>query len=184
MDQISDNQLIKQYLNGDKQSFEILVQRYLKEIYSFIFYYLRDRDEAEDITQEVFLKTWRQLKKFNLEKSFKTWLYTIAKNTTFDVLRQKQNEKNKKIVFNNDNLFLQEKNSNLLPEAILEDKKLKTTLDWAVTNLPLKYQEVIDLHINEDLKFREIADSLGESTNTVKSRYRRAVQALKQYFLN
>ena len=83
---------------------------------------------------------------------------------------------------NNDAIFLQEKATNFVPDKLLENKRLKTKLDVALTNLPLKYQEVIDLHINEDLKFREIADSLGESTNTVKSRYRRAIQSLKQYF--
>jgi RNA polymerase sigma-70 factor (ECF subfamily) len=86
----SDEKLITDYLRGDEKSLEILIKRYLKPIYSFTFRFVRDGQEAEDITQEVFVKMWRNLKKFKKNERFKNYLFTIAKNTCFDFLRKKK----------------------------------------------------------------------------------------------
>ena len=73
----SDQKLIADYLGGDEKALEILIYRYLKPIYSFVYRYVGNEQEAEDITQEIFVKAWRNLKKFNQNKSFKTWIFTI-----------------------------------------------------------------------------------------------------------
>lgn len=90
MQTYTDEQLIKNYLKGDDNSLEILIRRYLKPIYFFVYGYTKDEQKAEDIAQEVFVKIWKNLKKFDKNKNFKTWIFTIAKNTALDYLKKKK----------------------------------------------------------------------------------------------
>ena len=86
----SDEQLVWDYLKSDEKSLELLIRRYLKPIYSFVYRYVGKAHDADDVTQDVFVKVWRNLKKFDREKSFKTWIFAIAKNTAFDHLKKKK----------------------------------------------------------------------------------------------
>jgi len=88
--EISDKKIIENYLKGDEKYLEILIQKYLKPIYGFVFKYVGNADEAEDITQAVFIKVWKNIKKYDKNKSFKTWIFSIAKNTCIDYLRKKK----------------------------------------------------------------------------------------------
>ena len=88
-----DKQLIKNYLGGDEESFSILLDRYLKYIYNFAYRLCGNKGDAEDITQDTFLKVWKKIKNYNGKNSFKTWLFTIARNTTIDYLRKKKDFK-------------------------------------------------------------------------------------------
>ncbi|MCX6790638.1 MAG: sigma-70 family RNA polymerase sigma factor, partial [Candidatus Gribaldobacteria bacterium] len=90
MQDFSDEKLVKLYLGGDEKALEFLVSRYLRIIYTYVFRNIGDAKAAEDVTQEVFVKVWKNLKKFKTEKSFKTWIFTIAKNTSIDFLRKKK----------------------------------------------------------------------------------------------
>ncbi|MFA6919366.1 MAG: sigma-70 family RNA polymerase sigma factor, partial [Patescibacteria group bacterium] len=90
MSEYLDEQLVQQYLSGDEKSLEVLIQKYLKPIYNFVYRYVGDMANAEDLTQEVFVKVWKNIKKFDRKKSFKTWIFCIAKNTAFDYLRKKK----------------------------------------------------------------------------------------------
>jgi RNA polymerase sigma-70 factor, ECF subfamily len=165
----TDEQLIKQYLRGDEKSLEFLVKRYLKSIYGFIYRRTGNFQDAEDTAQEVFLRAWRNLKSFNSEKSFKAWIFSIAKNACIDFLRKKKAlvylETQKEIGKNDKNLqqieniqFLSSVTKRLIPE----------------------YQTVLSFYYNRDLNFREISEKTGESINTIKSRYRRAVLELRK----
>ena len=95
----SAEQLIANYLKGDQESLEILVRQYLKVIYSFVFRYVGNAEDAEDITQEVFVRVWRNLKRFNQEQSFKTWLFAIAKNAALDFLKKKKRPREKTLFY-------------------------------------------------------------------------------------
>ncbi len=90
MSMLTDEQLIKNYLIGDNKALELLIKRYLTPIYNFVLRYVKNTSEAEDVTQEVFVKVWKNLKKFNDNYKFKSWLYTIAKNTSLDYLKKKK----------------------------------------------------------------------------------------------
>ncbi len=177
----SDEQLITDYLAGDEKSLEILIKRYLKPIYSFVYRYVGNGQEVEDITQEVFVKVWRNLKKFDKQKSFKTWIFSIAKNTSIDCLRKK-----KAVPFSNfeneagENLLTKTlADPTLLPNEIFEQARIAEMLNAAMNQLTLKYRMVLFLRYNDHFTFREIAEVLGESLNTVKSRHRRALIQLK-----
>ena len=87
---LEDKKLIQQYLKGDSKSLDFLIAKYLKMIYSFVYKNVGSQSDAEDITQEVFVKVWKNLKKFDQKKSFKPWIFQIAKNTSIDFLRKRK----------------------------------------------------------------------------------------------
>jgi RNA polymerase sigma-70 factor (ECF subfamily) len=174
MKNFADEKLIDNYLKGDEQSLEVLIRRYLKPIYSFCFRFVGNSQEAEDITQEIFLKVWRNLKKFKKEKNFKGWLFTIAKNTCFDFLRKK-----KKISTLSLEKYFYLVDFNPLPNEISEKESLKEKIQEAIEKLSSKTREILNLYYNQGLTFREIAQTLNEPINTVKSRHRRAIEILR-----
>lgn len=89
MENQTDEQLVKAYLKGDETALELLIQRYLSPLYNFAFKYTHTQGAAEDVAQEAMVKIWKNLKKFNNEYKFKTWAYTITKNTALDYLKKK-----------------------------------------------------------------------------------------------
>lgn len=177
----TDQELIGDYLNGDESSFASLVQRHIKPVYNFVFRLSGSAEDANDIAQDVFIKLWKNLDKFDAKKSFKTWMFTIARNTTIDWLRKKRSA-----VFAE---FVQDGQENMIEENIaaagpLPDELFATAenghkISQLVEQIPKKYQEVIWLHYKQQLTFSEIGQVLGRSIETVKSQHRRAILALK-----
>jgi RNA polymerase sigma-70 factor (ECF subfamily) len=172
---LSDEELIKKYLKGDEKSLEVLIKRYLNPIYSFAFRFVLNQQDAEDLTQEIFLKMWRNLKKFKKEKNFKSWLFTIAKNTCFDFLRKK-----KKISILSLKDYIQLVDPQNLTKEIFEKESLKEKIQKSIEKLSFKTKEVLNLYYTKGLTFREIAEISGESVNTIKSRHRRAILILRK----
>jgi len=182
MENYTDGQLIVAYLAGEEKFLEILIKRYLKPIYSFACQYVGNSQEAEDITQEVFIKAWRSLKKFNQKKSFKTWIFAIAKNTCIDFFKKK-----KTIPFSNfeneegeNELIKTLADTDLLPDKLFERANMAQTLALAIGELSLKYRMVLLLRYNNNFTFQEIAKVSREPLNTIKSRYRRALILLRK----
>jgi len=183
MNNLSDEQLVHDYLkHKDGKSLEILIGRYLKPIYGFVYKYTNLLNEAEDITQEVFVKVWRNLKKFDQKKSFKTWIFQIAKNTAIDFLRQKKNIPFSAFETEDGENPLANSliDQNPLPAEIFDQQNLAENLTAAIGKLSEKYRQVLHLHYNNQFTFQEIAETLDEPIDTVKSRHRRALIALKE----
>jgi RNA polymerase sigma-70 factor (ECF subfamily) len=182
MAEINDTNLVEQYLKGDEKALELLIKKYLKPVYGFAFRYAGNAADADDIAQEVFVKVWRNIKKFDQQKSFKTWIFTIAKNTAIDLLKKKKVipfstfEDENGYNFIADNLASQ----SLSPAQEAEKKETAGFVSSVIQQLSLSYQKIISLRHDKDLSFQEIADFLGEPINTVKSRYRRAIIAAKK----
>jgi len=174
---ITDEQLVTAYLKGDERALETLIKRYLKAIYNFAYRYV-GKEEAEDVTQEVFLKMWKNLKKFKRNKKFKTWLFTIAKNTCFDFLRKKK----KDFALNIEDLDIVPSPGPSLPEKI-DKEDLIEKIKKEIEKLPLKMKQVMKLYYDVGLSFKEISEILKEPLNTLKSRHRRAISKLKKLIL-
>lgn len=164
MNDCLDEQLVADYLSGDEKSLEVLIKSYLRPIYSFVYRYIGNVQEAEDITQEVFVKVWRNLKKFNPDKKFKTWIFSIAKNASIDFLRKK-----KTILFSEMEPFVD-------PRPLQNEFLLTSIID----KLSPKYRMVLFLRYNDHFTFREIAETLGESIDTIKTRHRRGMAILRK----
>ena len=165
----------------DEKEFSLLVSRYLKPVHSFLFRYAGSREEAEDLTQETFARVWKNLKKYDPGKSFKTWIFAIAKNAAVDFLKKKKSiplsrfedeEGNNPVL---DSLADPEP----LPEELFSRRELGDILSLAMEKIPAEYRMVLFLHYNDHFTFREIAESLEEPLNTVKSRHRWALFMLK-----
>ncbi|MDD4290434.1 MAG: RNA polymerase sigma factor, partial [Patescibacteria group bacterium] len=166
-------------------SLEILIKKYLTKIYNFVFSIVLDKDCANDVTQDVFVKVWKNLKKFKKNKNFKTWLYAIARNTSIDYLRKKKNI-NFSDLENDENENILEKipSEELLADEILEIKNLAEILQDAINNLSEKYRTVLLLHYKNDLTFDEISKIIKKPIDTVKSQYRRALILLRKLIIN
>ncbi len=177
MPEENDEQLIINYLKGDEKSLEVLIRRYLKPIYSFVYRYIGGSYEAEDITQEVFVRVWRNIKKFDKQKSFKTWIFSIAKNASIDFLKKK-----KSIPFSE---FENGEGRNTFIETFASPVHFPSefSLNFVLEKLSPKYRMVLFLRYNDHFTFREIAETLGESINTIKSRHRRGIALLKRFFI-
>ncbi|OGZ83786.1 MAG: hypothetical protein A2416_00195 [Candidatus Staskawiczbacteria bacterium RIFOXYC1_FULL_37_52] len=158
---------------------ELLIKKYLKYIYNFVYKNVGDQASAEDITQEVFIKVWKNIRKFDQNKNFKPWIFQIAKNTSVDFLRKKktipfsrfENEKGR-------NPFIE--NIVSKPLNLLENFGDKRTLAIAMHGLTGEEQKLINLRHNGGMSFKEIAETFQESINTIKSRYRRIIIDLRK----
>jgi RNA polymerase sigma-70 factor (ECF subfamily) len=180
MEHESDEKLVKKYLADDEKAFDFLVYKYTTPIYNFTARYIGYGSEAEDLTQEIFIKIWKSLKKFDLNKKFKPWIFRIARNAIFDYLRKK---KVAPIIESIDNYNNEETVKVVdISQTVLE-KIISTegavVVRQAVDKLPEIYRVVLDLHYINEFKLVEIGEILGESINTIKSRHRRALIQLK-----
>ncbi|MEI6296735.1 MAG: RNA polymerase sigma factor [bacterium] len=170
------------YLKGDENSLKILIERYFKQIYNFVHKLCGNNSESEDITQEVFLKIWKNLKQYDPNQSFKAWIFKIARNTTIDWLRKK-----KEFVFSD---FENEEGDNYIIDTITDNEALpeekmmrleeKKSIDILLDKLPHIYKEVLVLRYTESLTFEEIGVVLDKPLETVKSQHRRAIMKLKK----
>lgn len=185
----SDNQLINNYLKGEAASLEILVKKYLKPIYGFVYRYTGSTQDAQDLAQEVFVKMWKNLKKFDRQRNFKTWIFSIAKNTSIDFIRKSQSASGGKKVLPFSALENDEDGNSfadalvdpaLLPDELFKRKDIAQALSSVMEKLTPKYRLVLLLRYNDHFTFREIAESLNEPLNTIKSRHRRSLIILKR----
>lgn len=179
----SDAALISSFMKGDGESFAALVDRHMPMVYKFAYRYVGNADAANDITQDVFIKVWKNIKKFDPQKNFKTWLLTITKNTALDAIKKK-----KAVLFSK----IEEGESDIdtflapyvegadLPDELLQKKQDKAGLDRVMQQLSPSYRSVLLLRYAEHLKFREIADALDEPIDTIKSKHRRALIQLRR----
>jgi RNA polymerase sigma-70 factor (ECF subfamily) len=188
----TDEEVITSYKNGDGEAFKELINRYAAALYNFTAR-LSNRNDASDIVQEIFIKAWKNISNFNpLKASFKTWIFTIAKNTTTDFLRKKKsllfsdmparaggskNENQNEDI----NSFAENiPDENLLPDAALERLEDSQFLNKILESLRPEYREVLVLHYQEEMTFDEIGEILDKPLNTVKSQHRRAIMELRK----
>ncbi len=181
----TDLQLIEEsiYLTQGRASFNVLVERHAKSVYFFIFRLVGNKDDSEDITQETFIKAWQKLSKFDTDLNFKTWLFSIARNTAIDKLRKK-----KSINFSSLDTESDEENFDFeaslvdkepLPDEVFLQKESEENLKKALAQLSDNQRLIIHLHISEDLTFEEIAEIIDRPMNTVKSQYGRSLKKLR-----
>lgn len=181
----NDEQLVMDYLGGNGFAFELLLKKYLKPIYNFLYQLTGDAVQAEDLTQITFVKAWKNIRKFNPKKNFKTWLFTIAKNTAYDYFKKK-----KSLLFsffeNSEgyNKLEEIAEDKILPDEILERKDLAKELEIKLKQIPEKYRIILTLRYKEDFSLQEIAEILNAPYNTIKSQHQRALVAMREAILN
>ncbi|KKR42193.1 MAG: RNA polymerase, sigma-24 subunit, ECF subfamily [Candidatus Nomurabacteria bacterium GW2011_GWF2_40_12] len=173
----SDNEIIELYKNGEKEALKYLIERYASPIFNFVAH-LTNRNDAPDIVQDIFIKTWKNIKRYDSKKaSFKTWIFTIARNSVTDFWRKKKN-----ILFTEIEESFSENipDENLLPDEVLQKLEDAELLNKTLEKLRPDYREVLVLYYQEEMTFEEIGGILSKPTNTVKSQHRRAIIELRE----
>ncbi|MCL2597914.1 MAG: sigma-70 family RNA polymerase sigma factor [Paludibacter sp.] len=180
--QISDEDLVLRYQNGDNSAFETLLLRYKTNLFSNILAVVRNRELAEDIFQDTFLKAIVTIQQGRYVESgrFLGWLLRIAHNLIIDHFRREKNEN----TFSADNADYDILNDARLSEASIEDimskEQMLNDIVALVDYLPNTQQEVLKMRIFEDLSFKEIADKTGVSINTSLGRMRYALMNMRR----
>jgi RNA polymerase sigma-70 factor (ECF subfamily) len=169
-------------VEGSEEAFSELLGFYLKPVFNFVFRMAGNAKDAEDITQEVFIKLWKNLKKYEPGKNFKAWLFSIARNTAIDWLRKRKN-----ISFSE---FEDEEGENQLfnlvpdagpwPDELAVKAENSKIMDEMVGKLPVIYKEVIVLRYKNQFTFEEIGKITKRPLNTVKSQHQRALNSLRK----
>ncbi|MCC5911761.1 MAG: sigma-70 family RNA polymerase sigma factor [Clostridiaceae bacterium] len=173
--------LIEKSQKGDVESFEILITSYQKTAFNIAYRMLGNFEDANDITQEAFIKVYKSIDKFKGESSFTTWLYAIVNNICLDFLRKKKKIKIISIDKSqgNENYQREIPDETNTPEVLFEKKEVRRTVQDAINQLKDEHRTIIILRDIQGFSYEEIAEILDISTGTVKSRISRARRSLK-----
>ena len=179
---LTDEQLVCDYANGNNEAFDTLLIRYKQRLFSYIFQMVRDRDLADDIFQETFIKaitTIRQGRYSDMGK-FSAWLYRIARNLAVDSFRA---EKGEHLVSADDaeyDVLNRRELAEDTIEDIMVDLQIEEDLHKLVDRLPDVQRQVLEMRYYQDLSFKEIVEITGVSINTSLGRMRYAILNLRR----
>lgn len=184
-DHINENELVKQVQSGDTEAFNPLILKYEKKIYNLIYRRIGDRETAQDLCQEVFLKAWRGLPNFKNRCVFYTWIYKIAVNCTIDYIRKRKRQfvyACEELTENADDVLpiLQTQPS---PCQILEMEELEDIIRKTVHQLPSGQQRVFRLYYFDEIPIKEIAVCINKSEGTIKAHLHQARRNLRNMLL-
>ncbi len=177
--QLDDSGVVAAHLAGDRLAFGELVERYQNRLLNFIYRTTGDRERAEDLVQETFIRVYRHLHRFDQTKKFSTWIYTISSNLAKNELRNRS--RNPLVLFqtlmknrDNDTRPLEWEDNTYRPDDLFRKRHLKSQVDAAVDQLPEHHRTVFILREMEGKTYEEIADITATNLGTVKSRLNRA----------
>lgn len=162
---------------GDKESFGLLYEKYGQQIFRFIYWQVSNKEQAEDLNQEVFLKAWKNIEKYQERNCpFSSWLYRIARNTVIDFYRTQ-----KKVYPIEDEIFFSEGNDlRENPKKIAETKIEVERVKKVLNSLPNNQREIIVLKFIEGFSNKEIAKILKKSEGAIRILQYRAIRNLKK----
>ncbi|RLE14294.1 RNA polymerase subunit sigma-24 [Candidatus Aerophobetes bacterium] len=180
---VSDEVLVARFKEGDESSFKELVERYQSRVYSIVLAMLGDKNDADDLSQEVFLKVYRFIHQFKGRSKFFTWLYRLTINTCISARNRKK--RNNQILlsqsFKKDFTPIDTlQNDAKSPIEILQNRELEKKIKLALDSLSDGLKEVFVLREIEDLSYKQLSRILHCPEGTVKSRLFRAREELKK----
>ena len=164
--------LIKRCLAGDQQAWEQIVRQYWRKVFNVAYKFVGKHDEAEDLTQDIFLKIFKALATFDRRANFQTWIISISRNLCIDHYRSVRKER-QTIARDVDSSELQPATRERGPYAQAEHQDLRAQLRTAHEALPVTLRTAVVLRDLQELSYQEIADRLGLPEGTVKSRINR-----------
>lgn len=175
--------LIKRSQKGDINSFEELIKEYKKIAYNIALKMLKNKEDAEDVSQEALIKVYKSINRFNMDSSFKTWMYRIVVNTCLDHVRKSKENPisiDQPIRSGHDEFYMDVEDNSPTPQEILETKLTQKMVMDAVNELEEDFKSIIILRDINDLSYEEISEILECNIGTVKSRISRGRQKLKE----
>jgi RNA polymerase sigma-70 factor, ECF subfamily len=181
------NKRIKQVLRGDQDAFAEVIELYKDKVFQICFRMLGNRHEAEDISQEAFIRAYVNIHTFNQKRKFSTWLYRIATNLCIDRIRKKKPDYYLDAEVKGTEgltMYSQVAAEGQLPEEEVEEMELQAEIQRQILKLPDKYRSVIVLKYIEELSLQEISEILDLPLGTVKTRIHRGREALRKQLRN
>ena len=178
---LSDQELVKNYLNGDNASFETLLTRHKSRVFAFIMSKIKNRDLSEDIFQDTFIKVINSLQKgkYNEEGKFLPWMMRISHNLVIDHFR-KEAKMYKVRPTSEFDIFDVLDDGNKNQEEVMMQVQVHADLKVLIEQLPKDQKEVLEMRYFEDLSFKQISDLTGTSINTALGRMRYALINLRK----
>lgn len=185
LQELDDNQLVTVFLGGTTRAFDLLVERYQTRLLNFVYRTVGDRERAEDLVQEAFIRVHRHLARFDQSKKFSTWIYTIASNLAKNELRNRA--RNPLVYFQtmtsgweDEDRPLEFEDPQARPDDAFDRRHLRELVDAAVRRLPVHHRQVFVLRELEGRSYEEIAEMTHCNLGTVKSRLNRARSAFAE----
>ncbi len=177
--ELEDTALVNAYLDGETRSFDVLVERYQTRLLNFVYRIVGDRERAEDLVQEVYVRVYRHLARFDRSKKFSTWIYTIASNLAKNELRNRS--RNPLVLFTSmtkgwedEERPLEFEDPTSRPDDLFRKRHVRELVESSVAQLPVHHREVFMLREIEGRSYEEIAEITHCNLGTVKSRLNRA----------
>jgi len=178
---ISDEELIERFQNGDLYAFDLIVHRYKEPLTNFIYYYLGNRLDAEDVVQETFIRVYKKKNLYRNIAKFSTWIYTIASNLAKTELRRRKRQR----ILSISNIGYEDKDYEIpdhlsKPDDIVDNNMKLSFIKKEIDKLPARFKEVVILRDIEQMSYEEISEILKIPIGTVKSRVNRGRSRLQK----
>jgi RNA polymerase sigma-70 factor, ECF subfamily len=175
---LNDNEIISKVLNGDQQAYAGLVDRYKSYVFTLALRFTKNREDAEEVSQDIFIKAYRYLADFRGASKFSTWLYTIVNTTCITFLRKKKLETHS---LDNEKVFdVADSQDSGMRANLIEQKSRVSMVNKAIAMLNTDDAEIITLFYKGEQTLEEISQILGIEPNTAKVRLHRARTRLKE----
>lgn len=171
-----DIDLINSFIKGNQNAFNLIVRKYQKKVYWIIRKMVLDHDDADDITQEVFLKLYRSLDDFRGESKFFTYLYRISINYSLNHINKNKKIISRKVDFENADL----RSTDLKADEEIDSKERTKLLEKAIKSLPEQQRTVFNMRYYDNLSYEEISNILNKSTGGMKANYFHAIKKIEK----
>jgi RNA polymerase sigma-70 factor, ECF subfamily len=173
-----DNKLIQRIIDGDKSAFEQIVIDYQKLVYSLCFKFMKNAEDAEDMSQEVFITIYKNLHGFRLESSLSTWIYRICVNSCLNKLKLKNKYKTEELQ------AYEEVYNGPGPVEVVESNEGKESIVSEIDKLKDKAREIVKLRLLDEKTFVEIADILKIPVSSARTSFTRSKAHLRQKIMS
>lgn len=185
MSDINEKELVKRCRSGDRDAFNILVEAFQRQVINLAYGMLSNEEDASDAAQEVFIKIYRNIDRFEEKSSLSTWIYRITSNVCKDFLRKRTRTIQSVSIYegdddDDDDRPMEIKDNSPTPQEHLEMTETQIEVRRALDELPTEYKSVIVMYDLENLSYEEISKVLECPVGTIKSRLNRARKALKK----
>lgn len=183
---LTDEELMLRVQDGEIDCFDLLVDRYKVRLFNYLYRLVSDRDEAEDVAQEAFVKAYIHAAKYKTIARFSTWLYTIATNIVRNRMRSKSRKPRIYSLWGTSRFDGEEErqidvlDTSRSPEDEMNDRELSDVINQAIEQIPEKYRESFVLREINQLSYEEIAAVTGLKLGTVRSRINRARNSFRK----
>jgi RNA polymerase sigma-70 factor (ECF subfamily) len=174
-----DAELVRAFQAGDADAFATLVERYRRPLWRVAWGILRNAEQADEATQDAFVKAWHGLSSFKGESTFKTWVYRITMNAAFDLRQREQAQGRARARAEHEALAATPGRGPRVLRALIEDEQAEQVRQ-AMALLPERQRLTLTLRLRDGLKYAEIAEALETSVGTVKANIHHAVRNLRK----